>query len=130
MNAMMASVGCSTYSLLFVNESMLVCETGSEKDRLARRSFYDAFWNDTLRAGCGCPCDFYEATMEFEHYLNLMDKVHSSKRFVTTGAYVFDLPDYILMTEVVPSYGFVSFVAEIGGWFGLFLGRSKCLNFC
>ena len=51
-------------------------------------------------------------------------KVNSLPVRTTTRAYYFNIQQEIIISQLRQSYSFVSFIADVGGWTGLFLGLS------
>ena len=51
-------------------------------------------------------------------------KVNSVPVRTTTRAYYFNIQQEIIISQLRQSYSFVSFIADVGGWTGLFLGLS------
>jgi hypothetical protein len=50
--------------------------------------------------------------------------LYSIKKEATMFAYYLYLPSAIKVSKASPSYGFVTFIAEVAGWYNLFLGGS------
>jgi len=51
-------------------------------------------------------------------------KVNSLPVRTTTRAYYFTIQQEVIISQLRQSYSFVSFIADVGGWTGLFLGLS------
>ena len=64
---------------------------------------------------CPYPCEFSDYTI---------DVARSTEVHGTAGQFLLSMPDTVRVTEAFRSYGFVSFVGELGGWVGLFVGVS------
>ena len=57
------------------------------------------------------------------NWLNVITNPVQSNSYVTPG-YFIRIPSSVIFSEMNKSYTLISFVAEFGGWVGLFLGVS------
>ena len=84
-----------------------------------------------FQPNCINPCS------QFEYRVSQVPIMYFQSRNTTNGynykdsiaaiprnGYYIDVPEYMTIRTSVPSYSFVSFVAEFAGWAGLFLGLS------
>ncbi len=74
---------------------------------------------------CKVPCT--QLSIDFNYYIPqyLRAKyLSNAKKPSNIIAYYLHLPRAIKVTKASPSYGFITFVAEVSGWYNLFLGGS------
>ena len=79
----------------------------------------------TRSTNCLPPCSQVKVDMKLNP-VNWQDTLvnprYSNKNFVP--GYFIKIPSTILLSEMAESYATISFIAEFGGWVGLFLGMS------
>ena len=73
---------------------------------------------------CVAPSKQVKVKMLFNpvNWLNVINNPIKSNTF--TPGYVIRIPSFVLYSEMTESYTLISFIAEFGGWVGLFLGVS------
>ncbi len=74
---------------------------------------------------CKVPCS--QLTTDFNYYRPqyLHDNyLYLIRKDVNIFAYYLNLPSAIKVSKSSPSYGFITFIAEVAGWYNLFLGGS------
>ena len=74
---------------------------------------------------CVPPCTQVKVNMRLNpvNWLNVMTNSKISNNLFTPG-YFFKIPSSVMYSEMKESYTWISFIAEFGGWVGLFLGFS------
>jgi len=74
---------------------------------------------------CVAPCNLVKVKMVLNpvNWLHVITNPIQSNRPFIPG-YVIQIPSYVLFSEMHASYTLISFIAEFGGWVGLFLGVS------
>ncbi len=74
---------------------------------------------------CKVPCSQINTVFNYYMPQYLRDSYLSSiKREVESSAYYLYLPSAIKVSKASPSYGFITLIAEVAGWYNLFLGGS------
>jgi hypothetical protein len=113
-----------TCSLPFQNLSLLtdmqhkICNTHAEG--------YASFKQFQLNYDtCTVPCSQLNTVFNYYMPQYLRDSYLSSiKKEANIFAYYLYLPSAIKVSQASPSYGFITFIAEVAGWYNLFLGGS------
>ncbi len=74
---------------------------------------------------CVPPCTQVKVNMRLNpvNWLNVMTNSKISNNLFTPG-YFIKIPSSVMYSEMKESYTWISFIAEFGGWVGLFLGFS------
>ena len=102
----------------FYPSSLSMCQT-QEEGYAAFHHFQQAF------RACKPPCKqlSIDLTYSLPQYLlaNYLWNVQQNAQFY---AYYLYMPSTVKESTSIPSYGFISFIAEVAGWYNLFLGGS------
>ncbi len=95
-----------------------ICKTHAEG--------YASFQQFQLNYGtCKVRCSQLNTVFNYYMPQYLRDSyLYSIKKEATIFAYYLFLPSTIKVSKESPSYGFITFIAEVAGWYNLFLGGS------
>ena len=98
------------------NESFCTNYTGILEDMKIFQSSFES---------CLPPCTQVKVNMQLNpvNWLNVMTNSKISNNLFTPG-YFLKIPSSVMYSEMNESYTWISFIAEFGGWVGLFLGLS------
>lgn len=122
---MMKEANCS---LLFMEEDETACRNFSISQK-AMEAYWRSFWNVSMRSSiCSLSCQFYNVEIEYQNNDILLELFTQDSHRYTSGdnhRILLNIPSIVGVTETRYSYSFVSFIAELGGWLGLFLGNNK-----
>ena len=76
------------------------------------------------KSNCKFPCYQINVNSKFTTTRPVVNAIHPHINFTKNPGYVFHLPKKVKILEMVENYGVISFMAEFGGWSGLFVGIS------
>ena len=112
-------------SLAFLGNNETACRDFASGQK-AMEAYWSGFWNTTTTLlQCPKPCNFFSVDINFNTY-DLLHLGTGNSHFHKLGELwnlKLDLPSSVKVISTRYSYGFISFVAELGGWLGLFLGK-------
>ena len=80
-------------------------------------------FNDA-KTNCKFPCYQINIDSRLSTTRPVINTIHQDVNFTKTPGYVFYMPKNVKLSEMVESYDILSYMAEFGGWSGLFVGIS------
>ena len=120
---MMLEANCS---IVFLGNNETACRDFASGQK-AMEAYWSAFWNTTATSMlCPKPCNFFNVDINFQTH-DLLLEMFADNSYLYEGGDFRDLrlepPSSVEVITTRYSYGVISFVAELGGWMGLFLGK-------
>ena len=96
-----------------------------------RKEGYAAFQQFKLASrACKPPCKQLSINLQYAFPWYLHTQVMPNvTQYSNLSAYYLFLPSLIKVSRTIPSYGFVSYIAEVSGWYNFFL-EGSAYAFC
>ena len=81
-------------------------------------------YKENENLNCKDPCSQVEVKVQLDELMPIHQFMNPKESTASEPGYHFTIPTKIGVSEMVENYDLVSFVAEVGGWTGLFTGLS------